>query len=171
MADAIGDASYLEFAEARSGPLFRTAWLLTGDWHLAEDLVQETLGKMYLSWRKGGRIESPAAYAETVLVRTFLSLRRRRSYGERPAAALPDAPDDRDGMLGSDLRITLLTGLARLPVKDRAVLVLRYWEDRSVEETAQALGLAPGTVRIRALRALEKLRKVLGDQLPELTSR
>ncbi|MEV7815328.1 SigE family RNA polymerase sigma factor [Streptomyces flaveolus] len=160
-------ADYLEFAAVRSGPLFRTACLLTGDWHLAEDLVQETLAKMYRSWRRISRAESPVAYADTVLVRSFLSQRRRRSSTERPSDRLPDAAAPaRD----AELRMTLLDGLARMSAKDRAVLVLRYWEDRSVEETAQVLQLSPGAVRARSMRALERLRALLGDQLADLTA-
>lgn len=160
-------ADYLEFAAARSGPLFRTACLLTGDWHLAEDLVQETLAKMYRSWRRISRAQSPVAYADTVLVRTFLSQRRRRSSTERPSDRLPDAAGPaRD----AELRMALLDGLARMTTKDRAVLVLRYWEDRSVEETAQVLQLSPGAVRTRSMRALERLRALLGDQLADLTA-
>ncbi|MER7679551.1 MULTISPECIES: SigE family RNA polymerase sigma factor [unclassified Streptomyces] len=158
---------YLEFAVTRSGPLFRTACLLTGDWHLAEDLVQETLAKMYRSWRRISRVDSPVAYADTVLVRTFLSQRRRRSSTERPSDRLPDAPGpDRD----AELRIALLDGLARLTAKDRAVLVLRYWEDRSVEETSRLLHLSPGAVRARSMRALQRLRAQLGNQLADLTA-
>ncbi|MET8561735.1 SigE family RNA polymerase sigma factor [Streptomyces flaveolus] len=160
-------ADYLEFAAVRSGPLFRTACLLTGDWHLAEDLVQETLAKMYRSWRRISRAESPVAYADTVLVRSFLSQRRRRSSTERPSDRLPDAPAPaRD----AELRMALLDGLARMTAEDRAVLVLRYWEDRSVEETAQVLQLSPGAVRARSMRALERLRALLGDQLADLTA-
>ncbi|WP_416519506.1 SigE family RNA polymerase sigma factor [Streptomyces achromogenes] len=160
-------ADYLEFAVARSGPLFRTACLLTGDWHLAEDLVQETLAKMYRSWRRINRAQSPVAYADTVLVRTFVSQRRRRSSTERPSDRMPDtagpAPD-------AELRMALLDGLARLTARDRAVLVLRYWEDRSVEETAQALRLSPGAVRTRSTRALRRLCDLLGAELADLTT-
>ncbi|GHF54758.1 RNA polymerase sigma24 factor [Streptomyces mashuensis] len=167
MGEAPGD--YLEFATARSGYLFRTACLLTGgDRHLAEDLVQETLAKMYRSWRRINRTQSPVAYAHTVLVRTFLSHRRLRSSGERPSDWFPDSaghPDD------PELRLTLLDGLARLAAKDRAVLVLRYWEDRTVEETAAAMKLSQGAVRVRSLRALQRLRELLGDELAGLATR
>ncbi|MFF3911511.1 SigE family RNA polymerase sigma factor [Streptomyces sp. NPDC001848] len=160
-------ADYLEFAAARSGPLFRTACLLTGDWHLAEDLVQETLAKMYRSWRRISRVESPVAYADTVLVRTFLSQRRRRSSTERPSDRLPDGAGPAQD---AELRMTLLDGLARMTAKDRAVLVLRYWEDRSVEETSQVLHLSPGAVRAQSMRALQRLRALLGDQLADLAA-
>ena len=79
------DAGYVEFATARGPALFRTAWLLTGDWHLAEDLTQEALGRIYARWSRVAAAEQPAAYAHTVLVNAFLSHRRRRSSGERPA--------------------------------------------------------------------------------------
>ncbi|GEJ99411.1 SigE family RNA polymerase sigma factor [Streptomyces sp. NPDC003388] len=160
-------ADYLEFAIARSGPLFRTACLLTGDWHLAEDLVQETLAKMYRSWRRVSRAGSPVAYADTVLVRTFLSQRRLRSSTERPSDRLPDAAGPaRD----AELRMALLDGLARMTARDRAVLVLRYWEDRSVDDTAQVLRMSPGAVRAQSKRALQRLRTLLGGQLADLAA-
>ncbi|MFH8369131.1 SigE family RNA polymerase sigma factor [Streptomyces sp. NPDC018031] len=164
---------YLEFAAGRSGHLFRSACLLTsGDTHLAEDLVQETLGRMYVTWRRISKIENPAAYAQTVLVRTFLTHQRRRSSRESPTGELPDAstaPVSAEG--DATLRITLLDALGRLPPKDRAVLVLRYWEDRSIEETAAAMRASSGAVRSRSTRALAKLRELLGGSLAELVAR
>jgi RNA polymerase sigma-70 factor (sigma-E family) len=156
---------FVEFASARTQQLFRAACLLTGDWHLAEDLVQETLGKIYLSWRRISRMESPSAYANTVLVNTFLSHRRLRRASERPSARLPEAVGQGEDVT---LRLALLDGLALLTARDRAVLVLRYWEDRSVEETADALHLSVGTVRTRTHRALQRLRAQLGDQIRDL---
>ncbi|AUY49388.1 SigE family RNA polymerase sigma factor [Streptomyces sp. CB01881] len=161
MADTPAD--FLEFAHARSDQLFRTACLLTGDRHLAEDLVQETLAKMYRSWWRIDRTQAPVAYAHTVLVRTFTSYRRRLSAQERPVDRFPEGAAAEAG--DADLRLTLLDGLARLTPKDRAVLVLRYWEDRPVEETARMLQISAGAVRTRSLRALQKLRTVLGDDL------
>ncbi|WP_035846306.1 SigE family RNA polymerase sigma factor [Kitasatospora azatica] len=165
------EAEYLEFAVARSGHLYRSACLLTGgDTHLAEDLVQEALGRMYALWRRsrwstgGQRIENPAAYAHTVLVRAFLTHQRRRSSTERPTVELPDAPARASD---PELRVTLLEALAQLSARDRAVLVLRYWEDRSVEETAEALRSNSGAVRTQSSRALTRLRAVLGDSLVE----
>ncbi|MFB7538883.1 SigE family RNA polymerase sigma factor [Streptomyces zaomyceticus] len=161
---------FLEFAAARTGHLFRSACLLTsGDTHLAEDLTQETLGRMYALWGRVTRVGNPAAYAQTVLVRTFLSHQRRRSATERPLGELPDrAPDD-----GEDpaLRIALLDALAGLAPKDRAVVVLRYWEDRSIEETADALHVSSAAVRTRSVRALAKLRERLGGSIAEFATR
>lgn len=158
---------FTEFAEAYAGGLFRTAWLLTGDWYLSEDLVQETLGKVYGRWGKPGRIDDPVAYARTALVRTYISFRRRRSSGEHPTGAVPEATP---ALPDADLRLTLLAGLAELNSTDRAVLVLRYWEDRSVDETADTLGLSAGAVRSRSFRALARLRTVLADANGDLSA-
>ncbi|WP_327415544.1 SigE family RNA polymerase sigma factor [Streptomyces sp. NBC_01233] len=158
---------FREFAAGRSGHLYRSACLLaSGDTHLAEDLVQETLGRMYLRWGRISRIDNPAAYAQTVLVRAFLTHQRRRSAGERPVGEFPDsgAPAVAGGA-DPELRLTLLQALGRLAPKDRAVLVLRYWEDRSVEETADAMNSSSAAVRTRTSRALARLREQLGGSL------
>ncbi|MEV8114522.1 SigE family RNA polymerase sigma factor [Streptomyces xiamenensis] len=152
--------AYHDFAMRRSGALYRSACLLTsGDTHLAEDLVQETLGRMYTAWKRKRCIDNPAAYAHTVLVRCFLTYKRRRSSGERPAVALPDQPAP---STDSTLKVTLLQALAQLPPLDRTVLVLRFWEDMSVEQTAEMMRTSSSAVRTRSSRALTKLRGVLG---------
>ncbi|MFD4559184.1 MULTISPECIES: SigE family RNA polymerase sigma factor [unclassified Streptomyces] len=159
---------YAEFASARAGHLYRSACLLTaGDTHLAEDLVQETLGKLYVGWGRLSRVGNPAGYAQTVLTRTYLAHQRRRSSTERATDVLPDLPDP--GAPGADtpLRLTLLQALSRLPAKDRAVVVLRYWEDRSVEETADVMHVSSAAVRTRCVRALGRLRELLGENLDE----
>ncbi|GAA1944499.1 SigE family RNA polymerase sigma factor [Kitasatospora viridis] len=157
--------TFLEFAAARSRPLYRTAYLLTGgDVHLAEDLVQEALSRMFVRWRRVSRLENPAGYAQTVLVNTFLSLRRRRSSTEKVTGEFPElAVTDGDPAL----RVTLLQALQQVSRQDRAVLVLRFWEDRSVEETAAALQLTTSAVRSRSHRALGRLRAQLGDSFAE----
>ncbi|WP_406203730.1 SigE family RNA polymerase sigma factor [Kitasatospora sp. NBC_01560] len=168
------DAEFLELVSSRTGHLYRSACLLTsGDTHHAEDLVQEALSRMYVLWRRsawtGGRhrIDNPGAYAHTVMVRTFLAQQRRRSSGERPT---DDLPEPVGGEVDSTLRLTLLDALGRLSAKDRAVLVLRFWEDRSVEETAEVLRASSGAVRTRTTRALGRLRSMLGDSLTELAA-
>lgn len=165
---------FLEFAHGRTGQLFRSACLLTsGDTHLAEDLVQETLGQMYARWGRTGlfgrtaRIENPAAYAQTVLVRTFLTHQRRRSATERPMGEVPESAQSPAARDDPALRVALLDALAELPPKDRAVIVLRYWEDRSIEETAQAMRVSSAAVRTRSTRALARLRERLGGSLVE----
>lgn len=157
---------FAEFAGARAGHLYRSACLLTaGDTHFAEDLVQETLGRLYVRWGRLSRVENPAGYAQTVLTRTFLAHQRRRSSGEWVTDRLPDlAVAVRGDAL---LRLTLLDALARLPAKDRAVIVLRYWEDRSIEQTADVLNVSSAAVRTRCVRALGRLRELLGEDLAE----
>ncbi|MFB6894622.1 SigE family RNA polymerase sigma factor [Kitasatospora sp. NPDC056327] len=171
----MSDEEFRAFTVARGGQLYRTACLLTGgDTHLAEDLVQESLARVYAQWRRTSwfsgrpRIENPAGYAHTVLVRVFLSHRGRRSSGERPVETVPD-----EAVHESDpaLRLALLDALGRLAARDRAVLVLRFWEDRTVEETAEVLRSTPGAVRTRTSRALGRIRVLLGDGLGELADR
>ncbi len=160
---------YLEFAAARSASLYRTACLLAGgDTHLAEDLVQDTLGRMYVHWHKVSTADNPAAYAHTVLVRGFLSHRRRRSSQEHPVTRIPETTaSDQD----ITTRMALLAALGQLSARDRAVLVLRYWQDSSVEETAAALRTSAGVVRTQTSRALGRLRAVLGDGITDFVPR
>ncbi|WP_328754823.1 SigE family RNA polymerase sigma factor [Streptomyces sp. NBC_00269] len=163
------ESGFREFAEARTGHLFRSACLLTsGDTHLAEDLVQETLGRMYVVWGRSSRVGNPAAYAQTVLIRAFLAHQRRRSAQERPSDELPETSDIPPG--DASLRITLLDALRQLPPKDRAVIVLRYWEDRSVMETAEILNVSSAAVRTRSTRALARLREQLGGSVAEFAA-
>lgn len=156
-----------EFAVARTPQLYRAAWLMCGDAHRAEDLVQDTLAKVYVRWhrRLGGPIEHPVAYAHTTLARTYISAQRRRSNHETPTEHLPETSEARgDAATGLALR----AALDELAPMDRAVLVLRYLEDVSVADTAAALGVSPGAVRNRTIRALDRLRAVLGPSLRDL---
>jgi RNA polymerase sigma-70 factor (sigma-E family) len=151
-----------EFARARISQLYRTAWLLTGDRHHAEDLVQETLAKMVAAWQ---RIENPVAYARTAMARTFVSQRRRKSWSERPTGELPEVAE-RSG--DPELRLALQSALGELEPLDRAVLVLRFFEDRSVEQVAFDLGKKTSAITTRTARALERLRAVLGEGADQL---
>ncbi|MFE0460629.1 SigE family RNA polymerase sigma factor [Kitasatospora sp. NPDC058965] len=162
-------ADFAEFVASRGRQLLRTAFLLTGgDSYLAEDLVQEALGRIFVKWHRIGRMENPSGYAQTVLVNTFLSHRKRRSSSERAVAEFPDvAVDDPDPAL----RLTLLRALGELSAKDRAVLVLRFWEDRSIEATAAALRLSSAAVRTRSRRALARLRVVLAEDFDAAVGR
>ncbi len=171
---ARSEQEFEEFALARTPQLYRSAWLLCGDRHQAEDLVQETLAKVYVRWRRplSARIDNPAAYAQTTLTRTFLSAKRRRSSTELPCADqfwadLSDSPVT-DHTAASDVRIALWDALAELAPADRVVLVLRYLEDLSVDEVAGRMGTSSGAVRSRSLRALERIRGRL-DLSPLLT--
>lgn len=152
--------TFADFAHARTPHLFRLAWLLCGQHAEAEDLVQETLTKVYVrvSKRFSAPLDHPATYAQTVLTRTFISTRRRRSSTELPYADLPDVSVD-DHAAASDIKIALDEALSGLKPIDRAVVVLRYVDDLSAEQVAQMLGLTPGAVRSRSTRALARLRE------------
>lgn len=154
------DVVFTEFAAGMTPRLFRTALLMCGDWHLAEDLVQTTLGKLYVAWRKVEASQAPDAYARRALVNTFLSHQRVSRNTEMPTLDLGD-----QGSTGSDpgMRLELFEALHTLSAADRAVVVLRYWEDRTVAETATEMGLTNGAVRTRASRALGRLRAALSD--------
>jgi len=148
---------FTAFARSQLPALYRTAYLLTHDQYDAEDLVQETLAKVFVVWRKK-RLDNPAGYAYVALTRTFISGRRRRRTVD-PGAARAGSFD-----AGSvPLQVDLMTAIAQLDAHDRAVLVLRYLMDYSVEQTADALRLSPGAVKTRTHRAAVRLRDVLGS--------
>jgi RNA polymerase sigma-70 factor (sigma-E family) len=167
MALSRGTLDFEEFAKARTPQLYRTAWLLAGEHHLAEDLVQETLAKLYRAWRRVEQTDNPAAYAQTVLARTYISQRRKKSSTERP---VPRTPDRADTQGDPALRLSLMQALAELAPLDRAVLVLRYFEDRSPDQVADVLGKNSGAIRTRTSRALDRLRAVLGDEVVHLAA-
>jgi RNA polymerase sigma-70 factor (sigma-E family) len=147
---------FTEFVHANGARLHRTAVLLTGgDSHLAEDLLQTTYARLFASWRRVSRAGNPVGYARTTLTNVFLSHRRVRRNAEIPTEELPE---EVSYDLGPEGRLDLMAALGRLPPTDRAVVVLRYWEDRSVAETAAELGLSELAVRSRASRALVRLR-------------
>ncbi|MET8471939.1 SigE family RNA polymerase sigma factor [Streptomyces sp. NPDC006422] len=157
-----------EFMRTVSPGLFRAALLVCGDHHLAEDLVQTTLGKVFVSWRRVRKADRPAAYVRAMLMRTYLSyVRLHRTY-EKP---VEEVPEQMSGPHDPALRLTLVDALAQLPPRDRAVVVLRYWEDLSVAQTAAELGMSQGNVRIRSMRALKVLRAALADQHDVLTGK
>jgi len=150
-----------QFVQGRYLALRRTAYLLCGDWHRAEDLVQGTLVKVVVAARRR-RVDSLDAYSRQVLLRLFLDENRRLWRRREKSWAEPlEVADDRGG--DRDLRLTVLSALRGLPPRQRAVVVLRYWEDRSVEETAALLGVAPGTVKSQGSKALAALRTVLDN--------
>jgi RNA polymerase sigma-70 factor (sigma-E family) len=153
------DDEFGRFVAARGRALCRTAYLLTGDWQIGEDLVQEALTKTYL---RRHRLRDQAAlepYARKVLVSVFLSWRRRHWHREMPYANVPDCAADSELDCLLD-RSGLWSVLAELPAQQRAVLVLRYFEDLSEADIAAVLGCALGTVKSHASRGLERLRKI-----------
>ncbi|GAA3550810.1 SigE family RNA polymerase sigma factor [Kribbella ginsengisoli] len=163
------EAEYVDFATHHAGRLCNTAYLLCGDWRRAEDATQEALLKLYRNWPRLHHKGATGAYARKVVVSTTLdSLRRRSSTevvgGETYFASTAD-PADPVGLLEN--RLLIIKALAGLPPRQRACVVLRYFDELSVEETAEALGCSTGTVKSQTLRALEKLR--LDPALADLT--
>lgn len=151
------DTEFREFVAARSAALLRTAYLLVGDWAHAEDVLQTALTKTYLAWRRLGKIEAVEAYARRVLVTTTTSWWRRRWHGEHPTELLPEraAPDQINNEIE---RQVLWRYVQALPPRQRAVLVLRFYEDLTEVEVARVLGVAVGTVKSQCARALTSLR-------------
>lgn len=154
-----------QWAHARSAALARSAYLLTGDLHLAEDLLQETLTRVAQRWRRVSRQGTPDAYARRVLHHLAIDAwRRRRSRPpEVLGAALPDRGDGGDA--DADRRLMLRDALATLTVRQRAVLSLRFYEDLTEVETAAVLGCSVSTVKSTAREALARLRANAPEQL------
>jgi RNA polymerase sigma-70 factor (sigma-E family) len=155
--DAEGRAAFQAYVVGRSPALLRTAYLLTGNRADAEDLLQTALAKTYLAWDRIREREALDAYVRRVLVTTQTSVWRRR----RPESLYDEVPEivGRDRHADADLHDALWTALARLGKKQRAVVVLRYYEDLSEAETARVLGVSIGTVKSTTSRALSLLRE------------
>ena len=137
--------------------LQRTAWLLTGDWGEAEDLVQSALAKVWRHWDRVVAADSSEAYARRILLNCFLSARRRRWRVERPDGTIEPAPVEDSANLVV-LRESVLEALARLSRRQRAVVVLRYFDDLSEAQAADVMGCRLGTVKSTTARAMERLR-------------
>lgn len=151
-----------DFAASAEQRLYRQAYLLTGDRQSAQDLVQEALVAVLLAWR---RVDSPHAYAQRCLVHAFLGQARRADRGRQLVAlthwARPvESPRPTETV---DDRVALMDALATLAPRMRTTVVLRYWEDLSVEQTAVAMGCSEGTVKSTSSKALAHLRTALGD--------
>ena len=157
------EAGFVDFMAARSGQLYRSAYLLTTSEPAAEDLLQTALAKAYAAWPRVRKADDPVAYVHGILIKTFLSDRRHRSSTELPVA---EPGDDTSTDQDPTDRLALMSALAQLSTTDRAVVVLRFWEDRSVAQTAQDLGLTQAAVKNRSLRALRELRLLLDTPIP-----
>jgi RNA polymerase sigma-70 factor (sigma-E family) len=165
--DLAGEEVFRDFVAARSAALQRTAYLLVGDWGLAEDLVQTALIKTYLAYRRLDGIAAIEPYARTVLVHTASRWWRRRWRGERRTSVLPDRPVA-DGADASVERDRVWRLILTLPARQRAVLVLRFYEDLTEAQTARMLGVSVGTVKSHTARALATLRQRLdGSTAPD----
>jgi RNA polymerase sigma-70 factor (sigma-E family) len=158
------EEEFVEFAEASSARLRRTAFLLCGDWHTAEDLVQTALTKVFVSWRTIRRRDAVQAYATRTLVNAYLADKRLKRPREYLTGVLPEQPAEPPG---PETRMVMLDALASLPPRGRAVVVLRYWADLSVEQVAAVLGCSSGNVKSQSARALDKLRAALDDAISD----
>ena len=153
-------ANFEEFVVARGRALLRFAYVLTGDGHFAEDLVQEALLRTHRRWTAVEHADGPEPYVRRTVLHLYLSWRRRRSSTETPVATLPEVahPDPTAPVADRDALWLLLR---QLPRAQRAVVVLRYYEDLPDAEIAELLGCSPATVRVHAFKALRKLRAAL----------
>ena len=149
------EVDFRGFVAARSGALLRTAFLLTGDWQRAEDLLQAALMRCYGRW---ARIESPEAYVRQVMVTLVTGWRHRRWNAEVPTEVLPDPSPVQDPSVRWEERLDMLRLLRELAPRQRAVVVLRFYEDMTEVQVAQMLGITLGTVKSQTARALARLR-------------
>lgn len=153
---------FRSFVAARSPALLRTAYMLTGNRADAEDLLQTALAKTYLAWDRIREREAVDGYVRRVIVNTQTSWWRRRRVDEYPSEQLPEGPAGRDTTADLDLHDALWSALSSLPKRQRAMVVLRYYEDLSEAETAHVMGVSVGTVKSTTSRALAKLRDTSG---------
>jgi RNA polymerase sigma-70 factor (sigma-E family) len=162
-------AEFLAYVQGRATALRRSAYLLCGDTHQADDLVQETLTTVYARWARVSRADNIDAYVHRILTRTFINDRRRGWWKVRLfGATTPEEPTPGPGL---EEREVLRAALAQLTPSQQAVLVLRFLCDQSVTDVAMHLGYAEGTVKSQTSHALTALRKILGAQRPSLASK
>lgn len=156
------DEAFTAFVAARSRHLLQAAHLLTGDRHRAEDLLQTALTRAYLRW---DRIvdEDPEGYVRRTMVNAHIDWWRRKPWREESTSELPEVVVS-DASSATDVRSALLAALAGLSRRQRAVMVLRYYEDLSEAEIARTLGCSTGTVKSAASRAAAKLRETLPEE-------
>jgi RNA polymerase sigma-70 factor (sigma-E family) len=159
--------AFSELVATRSAALVRTAYLVVGDHQLAQDLVQEALVKTYVAWPRLRDVSKAEAYARRTIVTTAISWRRRRSFHERPSQTIPEQaqPDRTEAIATHDV---VWAELSALPPRQRAAIVLRYYEDLSEADTAQVMGCAVGTVKSQVSNGLDRLRRRLGRDLSGL---
>jgi RNA polymerase sigma-70 factor (sigma-E family) len=157
-------ADYSEYVALRWPALVRTAYLLTGDHGHAEDLAQSALTKCLVAWPRIRSRHAADAYVRKALLNTYISWRRKSSWHEMPSED-PPASDSYDSVEGLAQRSAVLDALAVLPPKQRAVVVLRFYEDLSVQDVAKQVGCSTGSVKRQTHEALKKLRHVMGDEV------
>jgi RNA polymerase sigma-70 factor (sigma-E family) len=150
---------YVAYVTARGSALRRTAYLLCGDWHRADDIVQTAIAKLYVHWNKAKRASFLDAYVRRILTRTYLDEQRLRWWSVQRVEAVPDQPTTPSS--SAEDRMLLLDALAQVPPRQRAVLVLRFWEDLSVEQTAEILRCSVGTIKSQTAHGLAAMRRLL----------
>jgi RNA polymerase sigma-70 factor (sigma-E family) len=158
---------FREFVQARSGALLQSAWLLTGQRATAQDLLQTALAKTYPRWDRLRSRDAAEAYVRRVLVSTYVSWTRRRWTGEHATGELPEHADARDPYAAAELRADVARALGALPRRQRAVVVLRYFDDLTESQVAAAMGCSVGTVKSQTAKALAKLRASGLVRLPD----
>lgn len=166
--DALGDAEFGEFVRRTSRELQRSAWLMCGDWHAAQDLVQTALLAAWPHWSEIRRQDAPQVYVYRVMVTSHLRARKRRWTGEVSTAELPEQTEIHS-LHSSEVRDGLRRALAKLPAQQRSVVVLRYFVDLSEADVARAVGCSVGAVKSHAARAVQALRSApeLAGHFPE----
>jgi len=157
------EAEFVEFAQGARARLRRTAYLMCGDWDQASDFVQEGLIRVYVAWPRMHRQGREYAYASKAVVSAFLDHARRRSSTEVPSELDRQQRSSEEVAETVTARTALMRALADLPARQRACVVLRYFEDLSVAETARALGCSEGTVKSQTSRALLSLRSMFEE--------
>ena len=156
------EAEYVDYVTARIPALRRLAYLLAGDEHRADDLVQQTITTLFVKWPRAKNADHLDAYVRTMLVRTYVDERRLAWARVRLFRDTPEPPPLADG--GVEDRQVVRAALARVPRRQRAVLVLRFFYDLPVDEVAGTLGCSPGTVKSQTSRGLATLRRLLGER-------
>ncbi|WP_433266439.1 SigE family RNA polymerase sigma factor [Actinosynnema sp. CS-041913] len=167
--DQRDEQEFAEYFAARREAVRRTAFLLCGDWHRADDLAQTAFVALHRRWRKVRDKQALDAYVRRTLVRAVIDESRRPWRRERFVDEVPETPSN-DGEIADSVatREALVAGLKRVPPRQRAVLVLRFLEGLDVSAAAEALGCSEGTVKSQTSRGLEALREALGDTLDDL---
>lgn len=167
--DSLRVAAFSDFMSARSASLFRTAYLIVGDHQLAQDLVQESLIKTYVAWSRLRDVGNAEAYTRRTIVTTAISWRRRKSFHEQPTDLLGDTAvaDASDAVT---THAVVVAQLRALPPRQRAAIVLRYYEDLSMAQTAEVMGCSVGAVKSQVSSGLDHLRARFGAGIAPLVT-
>lgn len=160
---SLHDASFEAYVEHSSPRLTRVAYLLVRDHHLAQDLVQESLARLHRHWARVSDFGEPDAYVRTIMFNQLLSWRRRHSWTERPIADVGETAATDNALDAGAERDAMWTMLGELPPRQRAVIVLRFYEDLDDDAIARLLSCSPATVRSHASKAVARLRSVVAE--------